>query len=190
MLSPKISLETNHGPLSAQLYNDSSLKECLVLSNATSDDAPFVRIQSSCVFSESFGSGDCDCALQLNASLEVVAKQGGYLFYLYDEGRGAGLRTKFEGIFLEQTENMSSAEAYKKLGVETDARNYSTAIEAMQAVGLPSSIRMASNNPTKEKLIALAGFTIIESVKLDYEVTDRIADYLKSKSKHLGHRER
>src|SRR3954466_13580798 len=61
-----------------------------------------VRVQSSCLFGESFGAVDCDCADQLRASLGMVASEGGILVYLYEEGRGVGLRTKIEAIGVQQ----------------------------------------------------------------------------------------
>lgn len=188
MTSPEIALSTAHGELQAVLYCDSAGRECLVVFKRSKSEHPFVRIQSSCLFSEAFGSRDCDCALQLDASIEIVAQDGGYLFYIYDEGRGAGLFKKIEGISLEQKYSISTAEAYEKLGIATDSREFATAIEAMKAVGVSRSIRLASNNPRKEELLIKAGFQIEEFVKLKIQTSDRIDSYLRSKQIHLGHR--
>jgi len=187
MLTSVIKLNTKYGELASQLFEDDLHRQCVIVSNPSIDSVPFVRIQSSCVFSESFGGNDCDCALQLDASLRLISASGGYLFYLYDEGRGAGLLKKIEGISLEQSEHISTVEAYGRLGLAPDLRNYSIAIAAMKATELPLRIRLASNNPLKIKYVQDAGFMVEHRIKLNIPVTEPIESYLAMKREHLGH---
>ena len=63
------------------------------------------RVHSSCVTSETFGACDCDCAQQLDGALARIAKVGrGVVFYLLQEGRGAGFEQHFAQTGIEGAE--------------------------------------------------------------------------------------
>ncbi len=65
-----------------------------------------VRIHSSCLTSETFGSLRCDCSEQLSGALSQIAKvPQGLVIYLSQEGRGIGLleKLKYAFIFLGMT---------------------------------------------------------------------------------------
>src|SRR5437868_2423785 len=50
--------------------------------------APLVRIHSECMTGDVFGSLRCDCGQQLASSIDALSREGGYLLYLRQEGRG------------------------------------------------------------------------------------------------------
>ena len=83
------------------------------------------RVHSSCVTSEAFGACDCDCAEQLDGALAHIASHGrGVLFYLTQEGRGAGFVAKALDRMLVQASPapLTTFEAYERLRAERDER--------------------------------------------------------------------
>lgn len=190
MLGSPLILETSYGDITIRHFQGSGQKECLVLANEFDGAIPNVRIHSSCVFSESFHAVDCDCGRQLDAFLKLMCNEGGFLFYNFEEGRGAGIRSKIEAIVLEKTNGVSTADAFKSLGLAPDLRDYSVSVAAMKAVGVPSNIVLASNNPAKESALKEAGFIITERHKLEFETNNKIDAYIRGKTDSLGHHAR
>jgi len=147
-----------------------------------------VRVQSSCLFSESLNSVDCDCALQLDYALEAISKCEGIVVYFYEEGRGMGLEFKVNAIRLQQTQNIDTAAAYGTLGARIDVRNYIAAAEAIQCLGGGRGVVLLSNNTEKENLLRGHGVNIIERRQIICGITrPEIVDYLMSKKRILGH---
>ena len=149
---------------------------------------PFLRLHSSCMFGESLGGLDCDCRLQLDSALEYVAKQGGVIAYLSQEGRGIGLTGKVAAMALQQKEGLDTAAAYRKLGHSPDPRNYNSLLPLFELVDLPKKVRLDTNNPLKVQALVDMGLEV-ERFKLKVEVTDVVATYLREKQRHLGHYE-
>lgn len=148
-----------------------------------------IRVQSSCLFSESFWATDCDCSMQLQKSLSLIATQGGIVLYFYEEGRGAGLATKFEALRLQQLHDMDTRSAYECLNLAPDARSYSAAAAVLAKVLEPNQpVRLLSNNKDKENGLRREGVNIVERVRLvcGWEVED-IRRYLIDKRNALGH---
>lgn len=149
-----------------------------------------LRIHSSCVFSESLHSLDCDCALQLTESLRLVGTHGGVVIYLFEEGRGAGLAMKIRAISLQQNQRVGSREAYQALGLPADCRrNYSFVREELTAVAGPDhEWILLTNNPLKVSLLEAAGIRIAARQPLvcgtDSPIRRR---YLSEKQRELGH---
>jgi GTP cyclohydrolase II len=101
-LQSQITLSTKYGEFQSYYVGDDRRIEGVVLVKKPWPEPMFLRIQSSCVFSESFGADDCDCALQLEASLKELSARGGIVIYLYEEGRGLGLEGKFRAVHYQQ----------------------------------------------------------------------------------------
>jgi GTP cyclohydrolase II len=148
-----------------------------------------VRVQSSCLFSESFWATDCDCALQLQKALEIVAEKGGLVLYFYEEGRGAGLATKFQAIRLQQLHALSTKAAYECLNLSPDPRSYDAAAAALRAALEPGrAIRLLSNNTEKAERLREEGINIVERVRLVCGWNDpAIRQYLREKRAALLH---
>jgi GTP cyclohydrolase II len=100
---------------------------------------PLVRVQSACYSGEIFGSLDCDCHWQLDTSLKKIQEQGGAFIYMLRDGRGAGLLTKVRGMALSLTLGIDTADAYERLGVPLDPRNYDQAAKRWPSLTMSSS---------------------------------------------------
>lgn len=110
------------------------------------------RVHSSCLTSEVFGACDCDCAEQLAGALEALAHEGrGLLFYLLQEGRGAGFVAKARDRMMVQAseDRIHTFEAYERMGLPHDARTYTEVASALEAVGVSAPLRLLTNNPDK-----------------------------------------
>ncbi|MBM2173976.1 GTP cyclohydrolase II RibA [Marivita cryptomonadis] len=186
MLSSSIELTTEHGALLVQHFwcQDG---ECLIASNPKVETSPpFVRIHSSCVFSESLGSMDCDCSLQLSRALEKICKEGGYVLYRFEEGRGTGLKNKIEAIRVQQRDGVDTRTAFEALGFQPDPRTYSVAIKALEAIGIGQEVLLNTNNPNKIAALDKAGF-VVKRVNLGIERDRRVQAYFDQKKACLGH---
>lgn len=153
------------------------------------EDVPFLRIHSSCLFSESFHSVDCDCSLQLQMSLETISRSGGAVVYLYQEGRGLGLFQKVLAISKQQELGVETAEAYQQLGFELDPRSYAVVAEALQSIVFPKTVRLATNNPRKISGLQAVGYRVAERARMKLKLSERVVKYLRSKVRGLGHYE-
>jgi len=176
---------TSNGTLSARALNVNG-QLLLVATSPTIPEVPVVRFQSSCVFGEAFHAIDCDCGAQVDAALKLIGKDGGILIYAWEEGRGTGIVDKVRAIALQQTQGLSTAEAFKALGHEPDPRTFNAHIGALKQVFNGDRIKLASSNPQKIAALERAGYRV-ERVKLNVEMTPERKLYLAHKRAHLGH---
>jgi GTP cyclohydrolase II len=196
-IGPRIRLATQHGPFgvlhvtvqdAGSLDGAPLIREGVVLQSLTTSGVPLVRVQSSCLFSESFWATDCDCALQLQASLERIAADGGFVLYFYEEGRGAGLAAKFKAIELQQVQNMDTKAAYECLKMSVDGRSYDAAAEVIKKLVGTSPIRLLTNNPSKQQGLTKSGVNVVERQPLIVGTeSPAVRRYLKEKAQILGH---
>ncbi len=161
----KVDLLTMFGELDLHHYEKEDGKRCLVLSRTPWATLPLVRIQSACIFGEAFGSVECDCAWQLHACLAEIARKGGVLVYLFQEGRGAGLKAKIAAMALSKAEEISNTEAFHALKIPVDSRDYSLAIEAIRELDVPKRITTLTANRDKIKALKDGGFQIVRHIK-------------------------
>lgn len=157
----------------------------LVLKSKKQYDIPTVRIQSACFTSEIFRSKDCDCHEQLEASLKLVNENGGMLIYLLQDGRGAGIFLKVQGMLLSQTKGLNTAEAYDVLKVSRDPRDYIRVVEILEHFKI-KEVNLLTNNPRKIKGLENNGI-IVNRMPLEIQPTEDSIEYLKSKKSELGH---
>lgn len=150
------------------------------------DDEVLVRVHSSCVTGDIFGSYRCDCGEQLHKAMEMVDKEGkGAIIYLNQEGRGIGLYNKIKAYKLQE-EGMDTVEANLKLGFEDDERDYGIGAGIMHALGI-GKIRLLSNNPIKRTGLEGYGMEIVESLALEIEPNTHNKFYLETKKTKMGH---
>lgn len=191
MTSPTIALPTKFGDLSIKVGDTATeIPSWVLIYRKPWEEVPFLRVHSSCLFSESLRSLDCDCSLQLEKSLETISKVGGAVVYLYQEGRGLGLFQKVVAIARQQELGVETAEAYKQLGYELDPRQYYVVADALQSIDFPKTVRLATNNPRKIAALEEVGYSVAERARMHIEVTEQVSDYLQSKVRGLGHYER
>ena len=185
-------LDTPHGRFTAHEFTDLATRQPL-LAVACGDcrgAAPVLaRVHSSCVTGESIGSADCDCAEQLDAGLARIAAAGrGVLFYLLQEGRGAGLVAKARDRMLVQAshDRVTTFDAYAGMGLEGDCRRYDAVAFAAAALGITAPLKLLSNNPDKLAALRDASVNVAGCTSLAHAPSAFNLTYLTAKSRS-GH---
>jgi GTP cyclohydrolase II len=119
-----------------------------------------VRIQSRCLYGETLGAVDCECAEQLRESLRRIQESGsGILVYLDQEGRGAGLSIKAWSYELAERFDLDTFGAYKKAGVAHDQRSYVDVVRVLELLEV-RTCRLLTNNPAKIEALENAGIDV------------------------------
>ena len=188
----KILLPTKHGEFKVSHVlvqgSENITREGVILQKDFQDKPVLVRVQSSCLFSESFWASDCDCALQLQSALTKIGILGGVLLYFYEEGRGAGLLAKFKAIELQQVKGLDTREAYECLNMKVDTRSYEAAASVLRRLLGDSPVTLLSNNPDKAEGLKGHGVNIVARDQLicGFE-QPAIKKYLMEKKRILHH---
>ena len=154
------------------------------------DNAPLLaRVHSSCATSETFGGCDCDCVQQLEGALSAIGREGrGVLFYLPQEGRGAGLVAKARDRMLVQaSENrLTTFDAYERLGLPADCRRYDAVSAMARLLEIRAPLELLTNNPEKRAQLEREKLPIAGARPLRVESSETSLHYLKSKQQK-GH---
>jgi len=151
-------------------------------------ESPLVRVHSECITSEVFGSLRCDCARQLEMSMQMIVEEGaGVVVYLAQEGRGIGLLNKLRAYELQDSENLDTVDANLAIGMPVDLRDFGIGAQILADLGI-DRMRLLTNNP--KKLVGLEGYgiTIDEQLPLLPEPHEENRAYLQTKADRLGHR--
>jgi GTP cyclohydrolase II len=120
-------------------------------------------VHDACFTSEVLGSLKCDCAEQLQMSMEYIhANAPGIVIYLWQEGRGIGLANKIAAYKLQE-QGLDTVDANRALGLPDDSREYTSVRNILAELGV-KSVRLMTNNPRK----------ISELTQLGVNVTGRL----------------
>ena len=158
----------------------------LIKGKWTKDEPVCVRVHSSCVTGDIFGSMRCDCGQQLHEAMKKIDKAGkGVVLYMNQEGRGIGLFNKMKAYKLQE-EGMDTVEANIKLGFEDDERDYGVGASILRELKL-GKIKLLTNNPIKRKGLEAYGLVIIENISLEIEPNEHNKFYLETKQSKMGH---
>lgn len=158
----------------------------LVKGEWRADEPVLVRMHSSCVTGDIFGSCRCDCGEQLQNAMQMIEKEGkGVIVYLNQEGRGIGLLNKLKAYKLQE-QGMDTVEANVELGFKADERDYGVGAQILRDLGV-RKIRLMTNNPRKRAGLIGYGLEIIENVPIIVPPNPHNAGYLKTKRDKLGH---
>jgi len=150
------------------------------------EDPVLVRVHSSCVTGDIFGSYKCDCGEQLHKAMEMIDKEGtGAVIYLNQEGRGIGLYNKMRAYKLQE-KGLDTVQANLELGFEEDERDYGVGAGILHELGI-GKIRLLSNNPIKRKGLEGYGMEIVENLPLEVPPNKHNEFYLETKRKKMGH---
>jgi len=158
----------------------------LIKGEWTPDEEIMVRVHSSCVTGDIFGSQRCDCGDQLHESMRMIDREGkGVVLYMNQEGRGIGLMSKIEAYKL-QDEGMDTVDANIHLGYGEDERDYGVGAQILRSLGV-KKIRLLTNNPVKRAGLTGYGLEIIENVAIETKPNKHNIKYLKTKRDRMGH---
>ena len=158
-----------------------------MIKGAWADEEPvLVRVHSSCVTGDIFGSCKCDCGPQLHKAMEMIEKEGkGVIIYMNQEGRGIGLINKLKSYNLQEA-GMDTVDANLALGFKMDERDYGIGAQILRAINV-KKMRLMSNNPTKRAGLIGYGLEIVENVPIEIESNQHNEAYLKTKRDRMGH---
>ncbi len=158
----------------------------LIKGEFDSNEPVMVRVHSSCVTGDIFGSKRCDCGQQLEKAMECIEKEGkGALIYMNQEGRGIGLFNKIKAYKLQE-EGMDTVEANLELGFEEDERDYGVGAQIIRELGI-RKMRLMTNNPVKRIGLEGYGLEIVENVPLEIEPNEHNSFYMQTKKEKMGH---
>jgi 3,4-dihydroxy 2-butanone 4-phosphate synthase/GTP cyclohydrolase II len=145
-----------------------------------------VRVHSSCVTGDIFGSCRCDCGAQLHAAMGMVEKEGkGVILYMFQEGRGIGLLNKLKAYKLQEL-GRDTVEANLELGFSMDERDYGVGAQILRDLGA-HKIRLISNNPKKRAGLLGYGLEIVDSIPIEIAPNKHNEKYLETKRDKMGH---
>lgn len=156
----------------------------LVFGDPAPETVPWVRVHSSCITGDVFGSMRCDCGPQLDAAIAQFEREGGVLLYLMQEGRGIGLAAKIDAYALQDA-GMDTFQANRYLGHRADARDYAAAAQMLRALGF-ERIRLLTGNPNKITQLAEHGITVAEHRPIKVEPNPHNARYLAAKESRFA----
>lgn len=150
------------------------------------DEPVMVRVHSSCVTGDIFGSCRCDCGPQLHEAMRMVEKEGkGVIVYMNQEGRGIGLLNKLKAYKLQE-QGLDTVEANLELGFGMDERDYGVGAQILRDLGV-TKMRLISNNPRKRTGLMGYGLEVVERVPIEVVPNEHNQKYLTTKRDKLGH---
>lgn len=150
------------------------------------DEPILVRVHSSCMTGDIFGSCRCDCGPQLEKAMQMIEEAGkGVIVYMNQEGRGIGLLNKLKAYKLQE-EGLDTVEANLRLGFKSDQRDYGVGAQILRDLGV-TKMRLMSNNPTKRTGLVGYGLEIVENVAIEIESNSHNEFYLQTKRDKMGH---
>jgi len=166
--------------------NTGEVHMALIKGTWKKDEPVLVRVHSSCVTGDIFGSCRCDCGSQLHSAMQMVEENGsGVVLYMKQEGRGIGLLNKLKAYKLQE-QGLDTVEANLQLGFDMDNRDYGIGAQILHDLGI-SKIRLITNNPKKRVGLMGYGLEIVENVTIEIKPNQHNEKYLKTKRDKLGH---
>ena len=145
-----------------------------------------VRVHSSCVTGDIFGSCRCDCGPQLHKAMEIIQKEGkGVIVYMNQEGRGIGLINKLKAYHLQEN-GFDTVDANLKLGFKMDERDYGVGAQILRSLGV-SKMRLLTNNPKKRAGLIGYGLEVVENLPIEIAPNPHNEAYLRTKRDRMDH---
>lgn len=185
----EVDMPTEHGHFRLIPFRQKSngLEHIALIKGEWDENEPvLVRVHSSCMTGDIFGSQRCDCGAQLHEAMKLIDKTGkGVIVYLNQEGRGIGLMNKMRAYKLQE-EGMDTVDANLCLGFKADERDYGVGAEILRQIGV-HKMRLITNNPVKRIGLESYGLTIEENVGIEIEPNNYNSRYLHTKAERMGH---
>jgi 3,4-dihydroxy 2-butanone 4-phosphate synthase/GTP cyclohydrolase II len=184
-----VQLPTEWGEFKLHCYRQVTTGQehlALVKGEWKKDEAVLVRVHSSCMTGDIFGSCRCDCGAQLHKAMQMIEAEGkGVIIYMNQEGRGIGLRNKLKAYKLQE-QGFDTVEANIELGFESDERDYGVGAQMLRDIGV-SKMRLMTNNPKKRAGLIGYGLEIVEVVPIEIQSNEHNKLYLTTKRDKMGH---
>lgn len=158
----------------------------LIKGNWEENEPVLVRVHSSCVTGDIFGSMRCECGEQLHKAMELIENEGkGVIVYMNQEGRGIGLMNKIKAYKLQE-EGMDTVDANLHLGFNADERDYGVGAQILRSLGV-TKIKLMSNNPVKRIGLEAYNLSIVENIPLEVKANPHNEFYMHTKKTKMGH---
>jgi 3,4-dihydroxy 2-butanone 4-phosphate synthase/GTP cyclohydrolase II len=184
-----VNLPTEIGDFQLHAFKDlNSDMDHLALVKGTwgKDEPVLVRVHSSCMTGDIFGSCRCDCGPQLHKAMELIEKEGkGAIVYMNQEGRGIGLLNKLKAYKLQE-QGRDTVEANLELGFKMDERDYGVGAQIIRDLGI-SKMKLISNNPVKRVGLIGYGLEVVENVPIIIQSNPHNEKYMQTKKDKMGH---
>lgn len=184
-----VDLPTKSGHFDLVAYRQKTTGQehlALVKGKWEKNEAVLVRVHSSCVTGDIFGSCRCDCGPQLETSMKMIEEAGkGVIVYMNQEGRGIGLVNKLKAYSLQE-KGLDTVEANIELGFKGDERDYGIGAQILRDLGV-KKIKLLSNNPKKRTGLMGYGLEIVANIPLEIESNEYNVNYLRTKREKMGH---
>jgi 3,4-dihydroxy 2-butanone 4-phosphate synthase/GTP cyclohydrolase II len=185
----EVQMPTEHGDFKLIAFEQTNTQDvhlALIKGSWQKDEPVLVRVHSSCVTGDIFGSCRCDCGSQLHHAMEMVEREGtGVVLYMKQEGRGIGLLNKLRAYKLQE-EGWDTVEANLKLGFDMDERDYGVGAQILRDLGI-TKIKLMTNNPKKRVGLMGYGLEIVDNVPIEVSPNPHNEKYLMTKRDKLGH---
>jgi len=185
----KVNMPTAYGDFKLIPFRQISngLEHVALIKGEWKENEPIlVRVHSSCMTGDIFGSKRCECGEQLHKAMQLIEKEGkGAIVYMNQEGRGIGLMNKIKAYKLQE-EGMDTVDANLHLGFDADERDYGVGAQILREIGV-TKIRLMTNNPVKRIGLEAYGLSIVENVPLEVNTNPHNAFYMQTKKTKMGH---
>ena len=185
----RVDLPTAYGHFHLIPFRQKSngLEHVALIKGEWEEDEPIlVRVHSSCMTGDIFGSKRCDCGEQLHRAMQMIEKEGkGVVLYLNQEGRGIGLMAKIAAYKLQE-QGLDTVDANIHLGYGADERDYGMGAQILREIGV-RKMRLITNNPTKRAGLDGFGLEIVENVPIEIAPNEYNEAYLCTKAHRMGH---
>jgi 3,4-dihydroxy 2-butanone 4-phosphate synthase/GTP cyclohydrolase II len=158
----------------------------LIKGEIRKDEPVLVRVHSSCITGDIFGSLRCECGEQLHAAMRKIEQEGcGVVLYLNQEGRGIGLMEKMKAYKLQEN-GLDTVDANLHLGHQADERDYGVGAQILRQIGV-TRMRLMTNNPVKRVGLEAYGLTVEENISVEVTPNPYNEFYMKTKKERMGH---
>lgn len=185
----EVSMPTAHGDFRLIPFKQLSngMEHIALIKGSWDIDEPIlVRVHSSCMTGDIFGSHRCECGEQLHKAMELIEKEGkGVIVYMNQEGRGIGLMNKIKAYKLQE-EGLDTVDANLHLGFNADERDYGVGAQILRSLGV-TKLRLMSNNPVKRIGLEAYNLTIVENVPIEVTPNQHNKFYMETKKLRMGH---
>lgn len=167
----------------ASLASSMAVNSVLLIGDPDKWTNPLVRVHSSCLTGDVFGSRRCECGPQLHSAVDLIDAdaQGGIVVYMSGhEGRGIGLWAK-AATYILQDGGENTYQANRSLGLPDDSRDFSDAATLLKFFWGNKPFRLLTNNPKKIADLKAAGLKDVTPVKHVFGVSESNKRYLAAK---------